>query len=189
MFLLASPGVCSPGNLLCVPVFFFFSFYKSIQHFLWFLHILMNFFSFCCIRFAIWDCAISINEFVEFFPLFWNVVFCLYYFALSRCLLNLLSFNLFLPLVSSDLREVVFWGSFLSVGFLYVSLSEVVSLVGAVYLFLHLASFLIQVLYLCWDSLEGYIYNHWLVLLLDRLTRLIWRWCLLGYVAVRRSLR
>ena len=91
-------------------------------------------------------------------------------------------FYLFLRVAWSDLFVVVLLGSFLTDEFLYVSLSLVVSLVVVVSLFV-LVLFPIQVLYFCLDSLGVYLFYHWHVLLLYRLTRSVC-WCPLEYLAI-----
>ena len=92
-----------------------------------------------CFVFIVWSCP----------EIFW--VF----------LLSPISFDLFLPVVLSNLSAVVFLGFFLSVLFLYISTSSV-SLVIAVSLFVFLSSFPSQGLYFCSESLRVYLFYYWL---------------------------
>ena len=57
--------------------------------FFWFLYITSKLFSFPCICLLVCLRAIYPYLLVEFFSLFWNILFCLYFFILSRYLFNL----------------------------------------------------------------------------------------------------
>ena len=101
---------------------------------------------FFCFRLLIWPCALGTNLLVELSSLFWNVLLCLYWLTLFIYFLSLNIDNIFSFVSSSCVTKLIcvfFFHLFIS----FVSCVFYLSSSFSVSLFVHLSSFLIQVLH------------------------------------------
>ena len=179
VLLLANPGVYSFGGVLCVLILFF----RLFIHFVMFFfssYFTPKLFCFFYLRLLYCLCAHFTKFWLNFLSLSWNVQFYMNCFTSFHFLLNLFSFNNIFYFISSScfvrlVCSCLLGGYFYSAGFLYISPFLEVSLV-AVSLFFLLAAFFIQILYICSDTLRGYLFYLWLVLLLHGWTSSV-QWC------------